>query len=217
MGNYLVSNSNWKNFLYVLLTNISQGYWYFSGFEYPFSKLEKWKNLDQKMLQKYPILLSKDQRYRRKKQGKANFRFFRWENQAVFLRTEGEYIPPKSDENWRKIEGKEKLRIKTGNITFEIFNLQNTYTIKLSRENFREIKAEIRELLEKKNIDYALKKISNLNGLPNYKGIFQQKTEIIKFFKIECKKHFRKSKYDKGKLVIRKTNLYNKNSKLFVA
>ena len=208
--------SSWKNFLYVLLTNIAQGYWYFSVFQYPEQKREKWSKIDRKMLQKYPILLSKDQRYRRKKKGKANFRFFRWENQAVFLRTEGEYIPPRSDENWRKIEGKTVLPILVGSLVFEIKNQNRKFSIKLSKQNFRDIKAEIKEKLEKKNIDYALKIFNNLNGLPNFKFLFIQKREIQKFFIKEYKRNFMKSmpKYLKEKLIIKKVPI--KSGELFI-
>ena len=206
MDKYLCSS--WKNFLYVLATNISQGYYFYSKFEYPETKKDKWFQIDTKLKRKLPVSISKDQRYRKKKKGEANYRFFRFENQAVFLKTKGTPVP-QDDEKWAEIAGKTKLPVQIGTLIFEIFKNEEKFSVKLARESFRDVKAEIRELLAKKQLNYALKKLNNLNGLPNYRGIQQQKKEIIKFFKIEAKKHFNKVKIPPENFKIKTTKLYS--------
>jgi len=196
MEKYLLGN--WKNFIYVILNNVSQGYWYFSQFQYPEKKRDKWEKIDEKIINKYNVNISKDQRYRNKKKGKANYRFFRWENQAILLRTEGERLQ-QDDERWIKLEGKERILIIVGNTEFEIKKINEKFSVKVSKKTFSEIKTDIKTKLEKKLINQALYVFNNFNNLPNYTFLKKQKRDIIDFFVENCKKNFKKGQIKKIK------------------
>jgi len=186
MEKYLVTH--WKNYIYIILNNVSKGYWYFSQFQYPEKKKEKWLLIDKKIIEKYQTNIGKDKRYRRKKKNLANYRFFRWENQCILLRTEGTQIR-EDDEKWKKLEGKEKILIIVGNTEFEIKNINEKFSVKLSKNTFKKIKAEIRNKLEKKLINQALFEIEKLSNLPNYQFLKKQKKELVKYFIEQHKIH----------------------------
>jgi hypothetical protein len=218
MEKYLCGH--WKNFLYALTTNIAQGYWYFSQFQYPLKKENKWEKIDLKLLRKYPCAISKDKRYRRKKKGLANYRFFRWQSQAIFLRTEGILEDVKDDENWKKLEGKEKIVVQVGQLEFEIRSINKKTSIKLSRESYRSIKTNIIEKIEKKNIfllEYAIEIYKRLWNIPNYKFLYIQKQKIKEEMIKAVQKHYPQNK--KVLKQIKEIKIYGsslKEGKLFV-
>ena len=203
MEKYLVTH--WKNYIYVILLNVSKGYWYYSQFRYPERKKEKWLLIDKKIIEKYQTNITKDQRYRRKKKNLANYRFFRWENQCILLRTEGTQIR-EDDEKWKKLEGKEKILIIVGNTEFEIKNINKKFSVKLSKNTFKEIKAEIRNKLEKKLVNQALFEIEKISNLPNYQFLKKQKQELVKYFIEQYKIHLG----NPGKLKDKLKNMINK-------
>ncbi len=186
MEKYLVNH--WKNYIYIILLNVSKGYWYYNQFEYPIKKKEKWLKIDEKIINKYKINISKDQRYRNKKKGKANYLFYRYENQAILLRTEGERIL-EDDEPWSKLQGSNSIKIKVNNTEFEIKNINEKFSVKLSKNTFREIKAEIKLKLEKKLVNQGIFIIEKIGNLPNYAFLKNQKEEIVKFFIQQYKIH----------------------------
>ena len=186
MEKYLVAH--WKNYIYVILLNVSKGYWYYSQFRYPERKKEKWLLIDKKIIEKYQTNITKDQRYRRKKKNLANYRFFRWENQCILLKTEGEKLP-NDDEPWSKLQGKNKIIIPVNSIIFEIQEINKKFSVKISKKSLKEIKTSIKIKLEKKLINQAIYEIEKLSNLPNYQFLKKQKKEIYKFFITEYKIH----------------------------
>jgi hypothetical protein len=206
---YLVSS--WKNYVYLIVTNVAKGYWYYSQFQYPLKKKDKWIKIDEKIIKKYKIL-GKDERYRRKKKGLSNYLFFRYQEQCVLLRTEGKILDC-DDEPWSKLQGSNSIVVKINSIELEIKNINNKFSCKLSKRTFREIKAQIREQLEKKKLDYAVQIFNRLNGFPNYSFLLAQKKELKKFFIREAQKHMGNVKV-KDKLLIKKVKM--KEGNLFV-
>jgi len=196
MEKYLLGN--WKNFIYVILNNVSQGYWYFSQFKYPEKKKEKWLLIDKKIIRKYQTDISKDQRYRRKKKGQANYRFFRFENQCILLKTEGEKLP-EDDEKWTKLEKRNAIKVCIGEIILEIKNINKKYSVKVSKKDLKNIKTSIKSKLEKKLINQALYEFEKFNNLPNYTFLKKQKQELIRFFIETCKKRLKKEQIKKIK------------------
>ena len=68
---------------------VQRGYWFYLLGHIPNDKnpLE----VDQKLLAQYQIAISKDQRYRRKKQGIASVQYIRYRNTFLLLATEGNH------------------------------------------------------------------------------------------------------------------------------
>lgn len=186
LGKYLTNN--WKNYIYIILNSVSQGYWYYSQFRYPERKKEKWLLIDKKIIEKYQTNITKDQRYRRKKKNLANYRFFRWNEQCILLKTEGERILA-DDEPWSKLQGKNKIIIPVNSIIFEIQEINKKFSVKISKKNLKEIKTSIKIKLEKKLINQAIYEIEKLSNLPNYQFLKRQKQESVKYFIEQHKIH----------------------------
>ena len=68
---------------------VQRGYYFYVLGRVP--KGTRCRQIDRKILAKYEIELSKDQRYRRKKQGQANIQYLRYQDTFLLLATEGEH------------------------------------------------------------------------------------------------------------------------------
>ncbi len=69
---------------------LQRGYWFYVMGEIPKGKDPE--RIDQKLLEKYEINLSKYQRYRRKKDGWANLQYLRYRNIFLLLSTNGQHL-----------------------------------------------------------------------------------------------------------------------------
>lgn len=69
---------------------LQRGYWFYVMGEIPKGKDPE--RIDQKLLDKYEINLSKYQRYRRKKDGWANLQYLRYRNTFLLLSTKGQHL-----------------------------------------------------------------------------------------------------------------------------
>jgi hypothetical protein len=88
----------WQGLVEMIVNLVGNGYVFYNITSIPKHKLNNdfLKRLDSKMISKYRIdLESKDTFYKRKKRGLANFRYLRWQNVVVVLRTFGDVV----DEN----------------------------------------------------------------------------------------------------------------------
>lgn len=89
MGPNVVAR-NRDHFVHYLATSlICRGYWF-----YVCGRIPKGKSaaaIDQKLIRKYDCNNSKSTRWRRKKAGKANVRYLRWNDFFVLISTKGEH------------------------------------------------------------------------------------------------------------------------------
>ena len=94
---------------YLATALICRGYWFYICGRIPAGKDRE--AIDQKLIEKYDCNNSKNTRWRRKKAGKANVRYFRWDRFFVLMATKGEH---KFFEQEADIKDIRKVPIKVG-------------------------------------------------------------------------------------------------------
>lgn len=101
---------NRDDFVHYLVTGlICRGYWFYVCGRIPAGKAGE--AIDQKLMQKYDCNNSKNTRWRRKKAGKANVRYFRWDRFFVLMATKGEHAFFEQEADIKDIR---KIPIKVG-------------------------------------------------------------------------------------------------------
>lgn len=90
---------SWQDLLEATKKLIGNEYYYFHITYLPSHKEEKFKQIDEKLINKYKAFYQKDHYYRRKKKGLANFRYLRWNNIVVVLHTVGVIITTEKIKN----------------------------------------------------------------------------------------------------------------------
>ncbi len=175
--NYLCHS--WQFMLQQIIYLVSKGYTYYSVGEIPLNKASKARSIDKKIINKYNIDLSKDQRARRKKKKLANFYYLRWKNKFVILHTEGKLEKPLDDvfhNITKKSKGENKFKINIGKeLSVNIVLVNGKATVVLDKGTYKDIKIELDELVKNKQIGKLYKRFSMLNSIPAWSGIVKQK------------------------------------------
>ncbi|MDK0794621.1 hypothetical protein P5E48_15625 [Clostridium perfringens] len=170
---------SWQFMLQQIVYLVSKGYIYYSVGEIPLNKASKARSIDKKIINKYNIDLSKDQRARRKKKKLANFYYLRWKNQFVILHTEGKLEQPPDDVFYnikKRSKGGNKFKITIGKALIVNIVLKNEKpTVVLNKSTYKDIKVELDELVKNKQIGKLYKRFSMLNSIPAWSGIVKQK------------------------------------------
>lgn len=170
---------SWQFMLQQIVYLVSKGYTYYSVGEIPLNKASKARSIDQKIINKYNIDLSKHQRTRRKQKKLANFYYLRWKNQFVILRTEGKLEEPVDDvflNIKKKSKGGSKFKINIGKeLILNIVLVNGKATVVLDKSTFKDVKTELDELVKNKQIKKLYKRYSMLNSIPAWSGIVKQK------------------------------------------
>ena len=170
---------SWQFMLQQIVYLVSKGYTYYSTGEIPLNKAHKARSIDLKIISKYNIDLSKDQRARRKKKKLANFYYLRWKNQFVILHTEGKLEQPPDDvfhNIAKKSKGENKFKINIGKeLILNIVLVNGKATVVLDKSTFKDVKTELDELVKNKQIKKLYKRYSMLNSIPAWSGIVKQK------------------------------------------
>ena len=172
---------SWQFMLQQIIYLVSKGYTYYSVGEIPLNKASKARSIDQKIIDKYNIDLSKHQRNRRKKKKLANFYYLRWKNQFIILHTEGKFDESvKMDDVFhnisKKSKGGNKFKINIGKeLSVNIVLVNGKATVVLDKGTYKDIKIELDELVKNKQIGKLYKRFSMLNSIPAWSGIVKQK------------------------------------------
>ena len=88
--NYRYEATSLTGFVQMLAANLlPHGYWFYVRGVVPMEKDPT--AIDQKLLAKYGVELSRQQRARRKQAGQANLHYLRWEREWILLATRGEH------------------------------------------------------------------------------------------------------------------------------
>lgn len=199
--NYLVDD--WKGLIKELVGLVARGYYYYHVEILPAKKREKWPLIDEKLIAKYCTRKSKDQRFRAKKNGIANFFYLRWEDIVVILHTLGEvckeivYDDKFFDVRRRPmpidISSETRLVIKADTVVQA--NEEGNKTIKekatceMAPKMLAEVKAALADHARSKNIRSLIWEFRKLNGLPAYSGVNAQKFKLKKFIIKQGKLH----------------------------
>lgn len=171
--------NSWQFMLQQIIYLVSKGYTYYTTGEIPLDKASKARSIDQKIINKYNIDLSKDQRARRKKKKLANFYYLRWKNQFVILHTEGKLEQTADDVFYNiknKSKGGDKFKITIGKkLSVNIVLVNEKVTVTLDKSTYKDIKVKLNELVKNKQIKKLYKRFSMLNSIPAWSGIVKQK------------------------------------------
>lgn len=205
----------WQGLLEMMVNLIGNGYYDVHITYLPEKKMDKWKNIDEKLIRKYKADLTKDQRYQRKKKGLAHFRYLRWENIAIIMHTPGDIISPgdmpkfKDKFNQKQLEmyviemddrftdvrqNPIFLRI-SDEVIFDIRLLpkkekgKNVATVRFAKSMIKDIKADLEENLAARAKNKVLYLYGMLNGVPAWRGIIIQKRALKRFILQRAKKH----------------------------
>lgn len=195
---------DWKDFVKLLLNHAGHGYVEYSSFVIPDKKITKAEAIDRKILNKYPEAgHNKDQRYRNKRAGKANFAYLRWQNVGVILCTEGDVKERPDPDQFVRLDSAPLIFAVGSTVEIKIAKAKagRKYTAFLSKQSFRTIKGILRDNIRHHRIEVAVKYWDRLRGLPAFSGILEQTRELARWIRLECKLAGRK-KWTGGRLVL---------------
>lgn len=185
--NYLCNS--WQYLLQQLVYLVGRGYYYYHVGYIKIDKLDKAKKIDEKIINKYNINLSKDQRARRKKKKLANFYYLRWNCIFIILHTDGN-LDIELDDSFYDMRVKHKeadrLKIKVSevlefNIALQYKNSSDkrSVTVTLSNSTYKNFKAEIEEFIQQKQVKKLEQFFENLRGLPAWNGVIKQEYKLL--------------------------------------
>lgn len=186
---YLVVN--WVGFVQQLQHLIARGYEEYCSISYPEKKESKYEQIDAKLISKYNCNLDKDKTYYRKKKKVSNFKFLRFGNQAMILKTKGNIEEGiVVDDTFKHIK-KEKMVIPIGEkASLSIgYDNEKKITVFMTREMYREVKYTCFGYIDRQQYNKAIATFNQLNGLPSWGGIVEQKIKM----KQQIARHFEKA------------------------
>lgn len=184
--NYLCMS--WQYLLQQLVFLIGKGYYNYCVGYIPLDKGHKMFDIDKKIMDKYNINISKDQRYRRKKKKLANFYYLRWQHWFFILRSDGAVDFDIDDKFYDiRVKQKEINRLKivvSGGLEFNVAlqckdNGKKSVTVNLSNYTFKLFKAEIEDYIQHRQIKQLERFFERLRSLPAWQGVIKQEYKIL--------------------------------------
>jgi len=172
----------WTKFLKDIVNLASHGYVYYCRADIPERKASKVKSVLRKLSQRYQCGLSKDQKYRRKKQGLANYEIKSWERHIIVMRTKGEELDPCGD-IWFSLEKKPYdlfvgpyLHVYVGKA-----RAGKKFTVYLARDTYRWLREVLREDIIYNRDEEFQKHLKWISALPAFSGIAHQIQQLRKY------------------------------------
>lgn len=179
---------SWQFFIQQVVHLVGVGYYKYHIGYIPMDKGHKALKIDSKIINKYNIDLSKDQRYRRKKKKLANFYYLRWQHQFIILMSDGALDVQLDDEffdirnkqkeiNRLKVNVTEKLRF---NISLNIKE-NNKYGVTVNFDNYtyKNFKAEIEDYIQHRQVKQLEHFFKKMRGLPAWQGVIRQEYKLL--------------------------------------
>lgn len=176
---YLVKS--WQALMQQLVFLAGQGYIHYYVAYLPPHKKEKFDSIDKKLIAKYQTNVSKYQRYRFKQKNKANFIYLRWEYIAVILHTNGNIPTIEGMDSFKNLrDGAMAIQLSKF-LALSVVTYNGKTTVRFSRESYRTLKTHIATYAKHKQKGKIIETIQKLNGVPAYKGVFEQKRQLVEF------------------------------------
>ena len=196
--NYLCNS--WQYLLQQVVYMVGRGYYNYHVGTIPTDKVAKANKIDKKIIEKYKIDLSKDQRARRKKKKLANFYYLRWENQFIILYTDGQLDVTLDDTFYDvRLKQKEVNKLKIKVSEYMEFNvvMQNkkdnkgkrSVTVCMSNDSYKELRANIDDIISHRQIKRLEQLFKNLRGLPAWQGVIKQEYKLLEEVYKDAKKY----------------------------
>lgn len=193
---YLIGD--WVAFVQQILHLVARGYHEYCLVNYPAKKTDKFLKIDRKLIGKYNANLNKDKAYYNKQKGYCNFKFLRWGDTGIILKTNGDLQKNIVLDDAFSDARKQKIGIKIGEkTTLEIgYGHERKITVFLHNDSYRIVKATCFEYIDSSDYYAAISTFNNLNGLPAWGGIVQQKIKMKGQIITKMKKNLPREKSD---------------------
>lgn len=188
--------TSWQGLIQEVVFLISRGYYFYCILPLNFKKNgENWVKTDKKLIKKYNMDISKFQRARRKKNGKANFYYLRWEHVAIMLHTSGDVDSKTYNDNFLDLREKQrKLILKISELLWLQINFgpiekdnKRHISVRLWRDSYDGLKVNLLRVIQLKNKDLAISEFNKINGIPAWAGIVEQKHLLYNFLLRKCR------------------------------
>lgn len=176
---YLVKS--WQALMQQLVFLAGQGYTYYYVAYLPPHKKEKFDSIDKKLITKYQTNVSKYQRYRFKQKNQANFIYLRWEHIAVIVHTNGNIPTIEGMDSFKNLKDGAMVIQLSKFLALSVVTYNGKTTVRFSRESYRTLKTHISTYAKHKQKAKIIETIQKLNGIPAYKGVFEQKRQLVEF------------------------------------
>jgi len=176
---YLVAN--WQALMQQLVFLAGQGYSYYYVAYLPTEKTHKFPAIDAKLIAKYQTNVSKYQRYRFKQKNRANFIYLRWEHIVVILHTNGDIPVIEGMDVFKNINDSPIPVQLSKYLSLAVVWDNGKTTVKLSKESYKTFKMMIEGYAKQQQKRKIIETIQKLNGIPAYKGVFEQKKQLVAF------------------------------------
>lgn len=158
---------------------VQRGYYFYVIGRVP--KGNRCRQIDRKILAKYGIELSKDQRYRRKQQGQANIQYLRYQDTFLLLATEGEN--PFFAEEQTAIQDARVSPLRV--FGYAITHQNGRVLVGLDEETYRHLRADFLRLALRRTPHTLARKFWSLPFEP-YGPVYRQVLSICKA--VNCKR-----------------------------
>lgn len=177
---YLIGEGGWNAFVQQIQHLVARGYTEYHLVHYPEHKEDKYLKIDGKLIGKYDANLNKDKVYYNKEKKRANFKFLRHGNTAIILKSKGDLAKNIILDDVFEDVKNEKIRIEIGERTAFLigYDDQKKVTVYLGKETYREVRATCLEYIRRKNYQKAIAAYNQLNALPAWGGIVEQKIKM---------------------------------------
>jgi len=183
MAQYRYICRSWQGFVQQVVTYLSNAYWHYCIVRIPDEKIKRVTAIDAKLLSLYNCYMSKDQRYRRKQKGFANYHYIRWNNLALIVHTEGS-IPDtiKGTDRFKGARVEHLIIPVSNNLSLKAVHSQQGWTVCMDRNTYRDIKYELYELIRSSSSQYeVIRRYRKLNGIPAWRGVIEQRKHLQRY------------------------------------
>jgi len=179
---YLIGEGGWNAFVQQIQFYVSRGYTEYHLVKYPEHKQDKYLKIDQKLIEKYNANLNKDKAYYNKKENYCNFKFLRHGDAAIILKSKGNLRKNiVLDDVFQSVEN-EKIAVQIGEkVTLVIGYDEMKVTVFLDKKTYREVRATCLEYMDRQKYQKATDTFNQLNALPSWGGIVEQKIKMKKY------------------------------------
>jgi hypothetical protein len=181
----------WQAYLQQIVDLLNKGYWFYCKVQYPLNKMSKWQDIDKKLIAKYDANADKWVNYFRKRNGMANFRVLRWQNQAVILHTLGAVeanCEESAVDSFQFVKDFPLIVEVSDNIAFKVL-VTHKVEVFFERSCYRNLKASLSELCQKRVKNMVISRFNYLNNIPSYSGIVEQKRSLLRFVIKELRRY----------------------------
>ena len=168
---------------------IGNGYEYIRLTRIPSKKAPKTAQIIKRLSNTYQTELTQGKRQYRRKLGKANYALISYRDIVIILKTPGTDETEAEENEFIAFNNSVKLEVSKYLALILYRDERGVLTYRIDRENFNEMRAEFERAFKSKNGRKFHSLVKRFDNLPYYKGIGQQKKQLLQDFKDWQKEH----------------------------